>query len=55
MPDLNEDIFYKKVKIGTMKSSCNDIGLCLLRKDTTKNNTGLLKTDNNCILKIYDF
>ena len=52
MPDLNEDIFYKKVKVGTMKSSCNDIGLCLIRKDATKNNADLLKTDKNCILKI---
>ena len=52
MPDLNEDIFYKKVKVGTMKSSCNDIGLCLIRKDVTKNNTDFLKTDKNCILKI---
>ena len=52
MPDLNEDIFYKKVKVGTMKSSCNDIGLCLIRKDAAKNNADLLKTDKNCILKI---
>ena len=52
MPDLNEDIFYKKVKIGTMKSRCNDIGLCLIRKDATKNNTAFLKTDKNCIFKI---
>ncbi len=52
MPDLNEDIFYKKVKVGTMKSMCNDIGLCLIRKDATKNNADLLKTDKNCILKI---
>ena len=52
MPDLNEDIFYKKIKVGTMKSSCNDIGLCLIRKDVTKNNTDFLKTDKNCILKI---
>ena len=52
IPDLNEDIFYKKVKVGTMKSSYNNIGLCLIRKDVTKNNDGLLKTDKNCILKI---
>ena len=52
MPDLNEDIFYKKVKLGTMKSRCNDIGLCLIRKDTTKNNAGLLKTDKDCIIQI---
>ena len=52
MPDLNEDIFYNKVKIGTMKSKSNDIGLCLIRKDATKNNVSLLKTDKNCILKI---
>ena len=52
MPDLNEDIFYKKVKLGTMKSRCNDIGLCLMRKDTAKNNASLLKTDKNCIFKI---
>ena len=52
MPDLNEDIFYKKVKVGTMKSRCNDIGLCLIRKDVTKNNADLLQTDKNCILKI---
>ena len=52
MPDLNEDIFYKKVKIGTMKSRCNDIGLCLMRKDVTKNDADLLQTDKNCILKI---
>ena len=52
MPDLNEDIFYKKVKVGTMKSRCNDIGLCLIRKDVTKNNDDLLQTDKNCILKI---
>ena len=52
MPDLNEDIFYKKVKVGTMKSRCNDIGLCLLRKDITKNNADLLQTDKNCIFKI---
>ena len=52
MPDLNEDIFYKKVKVGTMKSRCNDIGLCLIRKDVAKNNANLLKTDKNCILKI---
>ncbi len=52
MPDLNEDIFHKKVKVGTMKSKCNDIGLCLIRKDATKNNTNILKTDKNCILKI---
>ena len=52
MPDLNEDIFYKKVKVGTMKSRCNDIGLCLIRKDAAKNNANLLKTDKNCILKI---
>ena len=52
MPDLNEDIFYKKVKIGTMKSRCNDIGLCLIRKDVTNNNADLLQTDKNCILKI---
>ena len=52
IPDLNEDIFYKKVKVGTMKSRCNDIGLCLIRKDATKNDATLLNTDNNCILKI---
>ena len=52
MPDLNEDIFYKKVKVGTMKSKCNDIGLCLIRKDLTQDNAGHLKTDKNCILKI---
>ena len=52
MPDLNEDIFYKKVKVGTMKSRCNDIGLCLIRKDATKNNADLLQTDKNSILKI---
>ncbi len=52
MPDLNEDIFYKKLKIGTMKSRCNDNGLCLIRKDATKNKGGLLQTDKNCILKI---
>ena len=52
MPDLNEDIFYKKVKLGTMKSRCNNIGLCLIRKDETKKNAGLLKTDKNCILQI---
>ena len=52
MPDLNEDIFHKKVKVGTMKSKCNDIGLCLIRKDATKNNTNILKTDKNCIFKI---
>ena len=52
MPDLNEDIFYKKVKVGTMKSSYKNIGLCLIRKDATKNNADLLKTDKNCIFKI---
>ena len=52
MPDLNEDIFYKKVKVGTMKSGYNDIGLCLIRKDVTKNNTDPLITDKNCELKI---
>ena len=52
MPDLNEDIFYKKVKVGTMKSSYKNIGLCLIRKDATKNNADHLKTDKNCILKI---
>ena len=52
MPDLNEDIFYKKVKVGTMKSRCKDIGLCLIRKDATKNKADLLQTDKNCILKI---
>ena len=52
IPDLNEDIFYKKMKVGTMKSRCNDIGLCLIRKDLTKNNADILKTDKNCILKI---
>ena len=52
IPDLNEDIFYKKMKVGTMKSRCNDIGLCLIRKDVTKNNADILKTDKNCILKI---
>jgi len=52
MPDLNEDIFYKKMKIGTMKSKSNDIGLCLIRKDATKNNDEFLKADNNRILKI---
>ena len=52
MPGLNEDIFYENVKVGTMKSRHNDIGLCLIRKDATKNNDDLLKTDKNCILKI---
>ena len=52
MPGLNEDIFYKNVKVGTMKSRYNDIGLCLIRKDATKNNDDLLKTDKNCIFKI---
>ena len=52
MPALNEDIYYKKVKVGTMKSRCNDFGLCLIRKDVTKNNAELLQTDKNCILKI---
>ena len=52
MPELNEDIFYKQVKVGTMKSRCDDIGLCLIRKDATENNTNLLKTDKNCVLKI---
>ncbi len=51
VPDLNEDIFYKKVKVGTMKSRHNDIGLCLIRKDAAKNSANL-KTDKNCILKI---
>ena len=52
MPDLNEDIFYKKMKVGTMKSRCNDIGLCLIRKDATKNNADFIKTDKDCKLKI---
>ena len=52
MPDLNEDIFYKKMKVGTMKSRCDDTGLCLIRKDVTKNNAELIKTDKNCVLKI---
>ena len=52
IPELNEDIFYKEVKVGTMKSRCDDIGLCLIRKDATENSTNLLKTDKNCILKI---
>ena len=52
MPDLNEDIFYNNVKLGTMKSGYNDIGLCLIRKDATINNANLLKTDKNCVLKI---
>ena len=52
MPDLNEDIFYKKMKVGTMKSRCDDTGLCLIRKDVTKNNAELIKTDKNCVFKI---
>ena len=52
MPDLNEDIFYKKMKVGTMKSRSDDAGLCLIRKDVTKNNASLIKTDKNCIMKI---
>ena len=52
MPDLNEDIFNKKVKVGTMKSRFKDIGLCLIRKDVTKNKADLLQTDKNCIIKI---
>ena len=52
MPDLNEDIFYKKMKVGTMKSRYDDTGLCLIRKDVTKNNAELIKTDKNCVLKI---
>ena len=52
MPDLNEDIFYKKMKVGTMKSRCDDTGLCLIRKDVTKNNAELIKTDRNFVLKI---
>ncbi len=52
MPDLNEDIFYKKMKVGTMKSRCDDTGLCLIRKDVTKNNAELIKTDKNFVLKI---
>ncbi len=52
IPDLNEDIFYKGVKIGTMKSRCDDIGLCLMRKDFSEKNIDLIKTDSNCVLQI---
>ncbi len=52
IPDLNEDIFYKGIKVGTMKSSYNDIGLCLMRKDFTEKNIDLIKTDSNCVLQI---
>ena len=52
IPKLNEDIFVEGIKVGTMKSRCNDIALCLMRKDLKKTKDKLLKTDNNCILKI---
>ncbi len=52
MPDLDEDIFYKKVKVGTMKSRCNDIALCLIRRDLADTKTSLINTDSNCTFKI---
>ena len=52
IPELNDDIFYKGTKVGTMKSRCDDLALCLIRRDFLETNSGLLKTDNNCKLKI---
>ena len=52
MPDLNEDIFYNGLKIGTMKSSSAQFCLCLIRNDTIKNNTKQITTDTNFTFKI---
>ena len=52
IPELNEDIFFKGAKIGTMKSRINDIALCLIRRDLADTKTRLINTDSNCTFKI---
>tara|TARA_A100001011_G_scaffold394228_1_gene486100 strand:+ start:998 stop:1840 length:843 start_codon:yes stop_codon:yes gene_type:complete len=51
-PKLNEDIFFNGFKIGTMKSSCAKVCLCLIRNDTINNNTKTITTDNNFTFEI---
>tara|TARA_B100000886_G_scaffold338291_1_gene300790 strand:+ start:203 stop:1045 length:843 start_codon:yes stop_codon:yes gene_type:complete len=52
IPKLNEDIFFKGAKVGIMKSRCNDIALCLMRKDFVDTAPDPLNTDKSFILKI---
>ena len=52
IPKLNEDIFFKKSKLGTIKSSSNDIFLFLMRNDEAKKNLTEITTDSNFTFKI---
>lgn len=46
IPQLNEDIFFNGKKVGTFKSRCEDISLCLIRKDVYENNYQITSDDN---------
>ena len=52
IPKLNEDIFYNKTKIGTMKSRLDNLCLCLIRNDTNKQNAKEISTDHGMVFKI---
>ena len=51
-PEINEDIFYKHKKIGTMKSFEQEFGLCLLRNDILANNQKEIRSDKNTLFYI---
>ena len=52
IPKINEDIFYNRLKIGTVKSSIENTCLFLIRNDTVENNLKRITSDNNMTFEI---
>ena len=51
-PKMNEDIFLNKEKIGTMKSSVSNYGLCIIKNDERILNLTEIKSDKNILFQL---
>ena len=51
-PDIHQDIFFENRKIGTMKSSNSNFGLCLIKNDDKARSLKEIKTDSNMLFRI---
>ena len=51
-PIMNEDIFLEKEKIGTMKSSTGNYGLCMIRNEEKILNLKEIRSDKNILFQL---
>ncbi len=51
-PKIDEDIFFNNEKLGTMKSSISNYGLCLIRNEKRILNLAKIRSDNNTLFQI---